>query len=144
MRLAPLGLFLQILFYVASGVNHFRHPSFYLRIMPDHYSHPDFWAQLSGVAEMLGGLGLAFPVSRRWASFGLALLLIVFLDVHVFMLSHSQRFPEIPLWVLWARLPLQGFLIAWALYYARSRVTRHKSELSLRSLVLLTWAALIT
>lgn len=124
MRLASIGLFVQVLFYIASGVNHFWHSPFYLRIMPDHYAHPNFWVQGSGVAEILGGIGLAIPVSRRWASFGLVLLLIVFLDVHLFMLSHSQRFPEIPRWMLWARLPLQGFLIAWALYYAR---IRHKS-----------------
>jgi uncharacterized membrane protein len=92
--------------------------------MPDHYSHPDFWVQFSGAAEILGGLGLAIPISRRFASLGLASLLIVFLDVHIFMLRHAERFPEIPRWMLWARLPLQGLLIAWALRYARRNRSR--------------------
>jgi uncharacterized membrane protein len=102
-------------------MNHFWHPQFYARIMPDHYLHPDALVGWSGVAEILGGIGLAIPTTRRLSSFGLALMLIVFLDVHVFMLRHPERFPPIPAWMLWARLPLQGVLIAWALYYAQNR-----------------------
>lgn len=128
MRLARVGLVAQSLFYVASGVNHFWHRQPYVRIIPDHYKHPDRLVQWSGMAEILGGVGLLIPASRRFSSFGLALMLIAFLDVHIFMIRHSERFPEIPVWVLWARLPLQGVLIAWALYYARKQDTPVKSS----------------
>jgi uncharacterized membrane protein len=120
-RIARIGLFVQSLFYVVSGMNHFWHRQFYMGIMPDRYSHRDALVQLSGVAEILGGAGLAVPASRRFSSFGLTLMLIVFLDVHIFMIRHSELFPNVKRWILWARLPLQGVLIAWALYYARSR-----------------------
>jgi uncharacterized membrane protein len=117
------GLIAQSLFYVASGINHFWHQNFYLHIMPDHYSHPLALVRLSGVAEILGGLGLLLPATRRFSAVGIALMLVVFFDVHVFMLRHPARFPEAPTWVLWVRIPLQFALIAWTLAYAQSSST---------------------
>jgi uncharacterized membrane protein len=116
---ASASLFAQSLFYFASGTNHFWHTSFYLHIMPDHYAHPLALVKLSGIAEILGGLGLLVSATRRFSALGIALMLVVFFDVHVFMLRHPARFPGVPEWLLWARIPLQFVLIAWALYYAR-------------------------
>jgi uncharacterized membrane protein len=116
-------LYAQALLYVASGVNHFWHRELYVRIMPDHYARPDVLVELSGVAEMVGGAGLLIPATRRVSAVGLAAMLLTFLDVHVYMLRHSERFPGVPVWMLWARVPLQGLLIAWALHYARRRNT---------------------
>jgi uncharacterized membrane protein len=120
MRLARLSLVAQSLLYLASGINHFWRQSFYLQIMPDHYANPALLVQLSGVAEIAGGLGLLIPATRRFSAIGIALMLFVFFDVHIFMLSHPERFPTVPLWILWARIPLQFVLIGWALAYARS------------------------
>lgn len=120
MGLFRTGLIAQSLFYVASGINHFWHERFYLHIMPDHYSHPEALVQISGGTEILGGIGLLVPATRRSAAAGIALMLIVFFDVHQYMLLHPERFPEIPRWVLWARIPLQVVLIAWALRYTRT------------------------
>jgi uncharacterized membrane protein len=87
--------------------------------MPDHYTHPGALVDLTGVAEIAGGVGLLVPATRRSAAVGIAAMLVVFLDVHQYMLRHPERFPEIPKWTLWARIPLQFALIAWALHYAR-------------------------
>jgi uncharacterized membrane protein len=119
MRIPRLGLFAQSLFYVAAGVNHFWHPGFYRHIMPDHYSNPDAMVQLSGLAEILGGLGLLHPLTRRVSATGIALMLVVFFDVHLYMVRHPERFREVPEWALWSRIPLQFALIAWAGAYAR-------------------------
>lgn len=119
--LSRASLPVQAVFYIVSGLNHFWHRPVYVGIMPDHYSQPEKWVELSGVAEILGGVGLAIPATRRVSSVGLSLMLLVFLDVHVFMLRHAERFPNIPKWVLWARLPLQAALIAWALHDGRKR-----------------------
>lgn len=91
-----LSLLAQSLFYVAAGVNHFWHEDFYRHIMPDHYSHPGDWVLLTGAAEILGGLGLLIPQTRRPAAFGIALMLAGYFDVHIFMLRHADRFPDIP------------------------------------------------
>ena len=119
MRLARISLLAQAIFYTAAGINHFWHPNFYVRIMPDHYSDPAALVKLSGLAEVLGGVGLLQPKTRRLSGVGIAIMLIVFLDVHQFMLRHADRFPEVPRSILVARIPLQFVLIAWALSAAR-------------------------
>jgi uncharacterized membrane protein len=121
MHIAKVSLIVESLFYVAAGANHFVHPAFYIHIMPDHYSNPATWVALSGAAEIAGGVGLLLPVTRRAAAIGIAVMLVVFIDVHVFMLLHPERFAGIPVWGLWLRLPLQALLIAWALMYAWKR-----------------------
>ena len=45
-----VGLVTQALFYVAAGINHFRHAGMYVAIMPPHYAHPVGLVQISGVA----------------------------------------------------------------------------------------------
>jgi len=121
MRIAKLGLLVESLFYIAAGSNHFVHPAFYIHIMPDHYPNPATWVALSGGAEIAGGVGLLLPITRRAAAIGIAMMLVAFLDVHVFMLLHPERFPGFPGWGLWLRLPMQALLIAWALVYAGKR-----------------------
>src|ERR1700679_1108986 len=119
MRLYHVSLIAQALLYVLGGINHFWHPGFYVHIMPDHYAHPEALVGASGAAEILGGIGLLVPATRRVSAAGIILMLIVFLDVHQFMLTHHRRFPEVPLWLLWSRIPLQFALIAWASIYLR-------------------------
>lgn len=118
-RADRISLVAQSLFYIGAGINHFWHQDFYCRIMPDHYAHPMALVRLSGAAEILGGLGLLPRSTRRASAYGIALMLTVFLDVHQSMLRHPERFPAIPQWTLWARIPLQFALIAWALHYSR-------------------------
>lgn len=121
-RAARASVLAQSFFYAAAGTNHFWHEGFYLHIMPDHYAHPLFLVRLTGAAEILGGVGLLIPTTRRFSAVGIAAMLVVFLDVHIFMLRHAARFPEVRKWLLWARLPLQFALIAWALQFARRKV----------------------
>lgn len=109
---------MQAIFYVVAGVNHFWHTAMYVSIMPPHYTHPVGLVQLSGVAEILGGIGLLVPWSRRVAAWGIVAMLVVYFDVHVYMAMHADRFATIPAWVIYARLPLQFLLIAWAGVYA--------------------------
>ena len=118
-RLYRAGLVIQAIFYIAGGVNHLWHPTPYVRIMPPHYAHPLGLVQLSGAAEILGGIGLLVPATRRISASGLIAMLLVYYDVHIFMATHPERFAAIPAWALYARLPLQLVLIAWAAIYAR-------------------------
>ena len=118
-KLGRVGLYVQALVYVASGLNHFLHERFYIAIMPTHYAHPEALVGWSGAAEVLGGLGLLVPATRRVSAVGIGVMLLVFLDVHVFMVRHPERFPGVPGWVLWGRIPLQFVLVAWAWQYAR-------------------------
>jgi uncharacterized membrane protein len=118
-RIAQIGVVVQAVLYIGAGINHFWHERFYLHIMPDHYGQPGLLVQLTGIAEIAGGLGLLLPATRGYAGVGLALMLVGYFDVHIFMVRHAERFPEVPGWFLWGRIALQFVLIAWALQAAR-------------------------
>lgn len=101
------------LFFVVAGVNHFVSPDVYLKIMPEYMPWPLALVYISGVFEVLGGIGVAIPRLRRTAGWGLIALLIAVFPANVDMLMHADRFPSIPVWLLVARLPLQAVLIGW-------------------------------
>jgi len=119
------GLWVMAIGYFFAGINHFIHPVMYLAIMPPYLPWPQELVQVSGVTEILGGLGLLIPDGfvfariRAFSASGIVLMLIAFLPVHINMCLHPDMFPQTPLWAIWARLPLQLPLIAWAWYYTR-------------------------
>ncbi|MCC7338381.1 MAG: DoxX family protein [Pirellulaceae bacterium] len=113
-----MSLLLLALLFVAAGINHFVNPGFYLKITPDSVPWPLAMIYLSGVFEVLGGIGVLVPNLRRAAGWGLIALLIAVSPVHVDMLVHADRFPEVPMWALVARLLLQPVLIAWVWWTA--------------------------
>ncbi len=71
---------------------------------------------ISGVAEVAGGLGLLVPRTRRAAAWGLIALFIAVFPANVNMAVNELPLgtKAVPTWALWARLPLQLVLIAWA------------------------------
>jgi len=111
---------LAVLFVVA-GTLHFVFPAVYERIVPPYYPHPAALVVISGVAEILGGLGLLLERTRRVAAIGLALLLVAVLPANWWMAASHMKIgnPPISQWALWVRLPLQLPLIWWALLYAK-------------------------
>ena len=111
--------FLFACLFVAAGVSHFLYPGMYLQIMPPLLPQPRLLVLLSGAVEILLGLLLLLPASTRPAAWGLIALLIAVFPANLFMTMHPERFPRIPEWLLWARLPLQGGLIAWAWLYTK-------------------------
>jgi len=115
-RLRTTIIFRWILavFFVAAGANHFRTPGLYIAMIPPWMPLPSALNAISGGAEILGGLGLLVPRTRRLAGWGLiALLVAVFpANVHVALLGHMPGTNFSPA-VLWARLPVQAVFIAW-------------------------------
>lgn len=109
---------LGFLFLIA-GVFHLVMPGIYMKIMPPVLPYPLALVYLSGVLEMLGGIGVVMPGTRRAAAWGLIVLLLAVWPANFYMAMVPERFPGVPHWALWARLPLQVPLIWWAWVYAR-------------------------
>jgi len=111
--------------FVAAGLLHFARPSMYVAIMPSYI--PFHWAMvyISGVFEILGGLGVLWHGSRHWAGYGLAVLLVAVFPANIHMALHPDPF-NMASWLLWFRLPLQFVLIVWVLWATRS-TTNHTS-----------------
>jgi uncharacterized membrane protein len=68
---------------------------------------------VSGVAELAGGAGVLVPEVRRRAGWWLIATLLAIFPANVNMAVNADRFRMVPEPLLWARLPLQGALIAW-------------------------------
>ncbi len=105
--------------YIAAGINHFLRPEMYLRIMPPYLPWPMFLQYLAGFFEVVLGVFLFFPKYTRLAAWGLIALLIAVYPANIHMAVNSHLYPELSAVLLWARLPLQFVLIAWAWWYTR-------------------------
>lgn len=116
----PLFRWWLAAFFCVAGANHFRMPEFYLAMMPPWLPWPAALVQISGLAEIAGGLGILVPVTRRAAGWGLIALLVAVLPANVHMALRHLSPPglTIPVWVLWARLPFQAVFVAWAWWTA--------------------------
>jgi len=102
--------------FVGAGVLHFVRPRPFVAIVPPGLPEPEALVAVSGAAEIAGGLGLLVPGLRRWAGWGLVALLVAVFPANVHMaIAREQVAPALPAWALWARLPLQGVLVAWVL-----------------------------
>jgi uncharacterized membrane protein len=99
--------------FIGAGVLHFVVPEMYVAMIPPGYPAPRALVLWSGVAEIAGGIGLLVPWRplRRWAGWGLVLLLVAVYPANVQMALTT----EAPFGLLWMRLALQGVLVAWVL-----------------------------
>jgi uncharacterized membrane protein len=109
-------------FFITAGVMHFVVPGIYVRIVPPMLPTPALIVVISGIAEIAGGLGLLFPITRRFAAWGLIFLLIAVFPANIYMavahLPLSGVFGKS--WLQWLRLPLQFPIIYWAWLYTRN------------------------
>jgi len=103
------------------GITHFIRPEQYARIVPPQLPNPLSLVYISGVFEILGGIGLLIPFVSVAAAWGLIALFIA-----VFPANINQAIQSIPIdgiphhpVLYWVRLPFQAILIAWAYWYTR-------------------------
>ncbi len=109
------GLLVTTIGFVVAGILHFVIPRVYMGIMPAWLPRPLMLVYISGVFEILGGLGLLLPATRLWAAIGLiALLLAVFpANIEMLRLAMSRNASLLFQLACWIRLPLQPLLIYW-------------------------------
>lgn len=119
-----IALVLLALFFVFAGVSHFTSPEFFTAIVPPALPAPLALVYVSGVFEILGGLGVLWPATRAAAGVGLVALLLAVYPANLYMAWAPERFVAqgTPLWALYARLPLQFVFIAWAWWATRADV----------------------
>ena len=103
-------------FMIGAGVMHFVSPRGFVKMMPRWLPLHRAAVAVSGVVEVACGVGLLVPMTREWASFVLIALYVAILPANVNMAIHKIPLGKkvMPTWMLWARLPLQFVLMAWA------------------------------
>ena len=99
--------------FVIIGILHFTHASIFVGIMPPYLPWHLELVWISGAFEILGGIGLIIPQTRRFSAWGLLALLIAVFPANLHM-AFNGVFIELPIpqsqFGLWLRLPLQGVI----------------------------------
>lgn len=110
-------------FYIAAGINHFRSPDSYYKIIPEYLPYPVFINLFSGAAEIILGILFLFAKTRKLAAIGIITLLIAFIPAHIVMIQNGFCLSNgycLPAWATWVRLfPLQFLLMFWAWKYRK-------------------------
>ncbi len=104
--------FLFAAFMILGGVNHFLKSEMYFPFIPDVLPQMAI-VYVSGVVEILLGIGAFIPQFRSRAALGILLLMLAFLPLHVldvFKTNPAIGTHEAAL----IRLPVQFVLILWA------------------------------
>ncbi|MEO8885039.1 MAG: DoxX family protein [Mucilaginibacter sp.] len=116
------GLIVQIIGYLVAGTNHFRNQASYLRIIPPYIPYPSVVNIISGILEITLALLLIPTKTRTYSAYGIILLLVAFLPVHIDMLINAPlqlgTLTVTPT-LAWLRLLLQPVLMLWAWWYTR-------------------------
>jgi len=114
---------LLALVMVSAGVLHFVAEPMFTQIVPPQLPWPRMLVWVSGAFEIVLGLALLPPGSRRLAGFGLVALFIAVFPANLYMAIVNPPLHHLPAGVaqpsslaLWLRLPFQLVLIAWALW----------------------------
>jgi uncharacterized membrane protein len=120
-RVRAALLLLASLFFVVAGVSHFTNPDFFVSIVPPWLPAHLELVYVSGVFEILGGLGVLLPATRRLAGLGLLALLVAVYPANVHMAVNPEPFVAqgTPLWALYLRLPFQFVFMAWVWWATR-------------------------
>jgi uncharacterized membrane protein len=99
------------------GVLHFARADAFVQIMPPIFPAPLALVWISGVFEILGGVGVLVPRTRALAGWGLVLLYVAVFPANIYMalepVAIDGAVPD--RWLVWARLPLQPVFmwVAW-------------------------------
>ncbi|MEO1023758.1 MAG: hypothetical protein AAFW89_14540 [Bacteroidota bacterium] len=106
-------------FYVFAGAYHFMNPAFYYPLIPDYLPFPEVINTVSGVVEILLGIGVLFKPTRTPSAYSIVAMLVAFIPAHIHFLQIGSCADVglcVPEWISWIRLlVIHPLLIAWAL-----------------------------
>lgn len=113
----PWHQYVMGLLLVLAGMNHFRKPKLYERIIPPYIPAASTMVMASGILEMVLGFMLMNKNTEVQAAWGIIIMLILFLPVHLYMLYDKKASMKLPTGLLILRIPLQFALMYWAFLY---------------------------
>ena len=106
------------LFMMNAGIQHFLNPAVFRPFVPSVFPFPAAIVLLSGVVEIGLGATAMVPSRRSVAGWGVLVLMVAFLPLHVWDIFRAE--PAIGSHrAALVRLPVQFVFIAWAWVVAR-------------------------
>ena len=100
--------------YIWVGISHFYNTDFFLKIMPPSFPFHLESVYLSGFFEIIFGMGIMIKFFRKYASWGLILLLIAVYPANIYLAFNEVAQYKIGIssfMASWVRLPIQFILI---------------------------------
>ena len=113
----PWHQYIMALIYILAGLNHFRSPKLYIKIIPPYLPKASWINIASGLLEVFFGIMLLFKPLAPIGAVGIIVLLIGFIATPAYMLQNEKASLRLPNWALILRIPLQFLLIYWAYQY---------------------------
>jgi uncharacterized membrane protein len=75
--------YLFTLLMLAAGITHFIKTRLYLKIVPEFFPFRIFIVQISGIVEIVFGVGLLIAETQKSAAAGVLMLMILLLPLHI-------------------------------------------------------------
>jgi uncharacterized membrane protein len=108
------------LFILGAGVTHFVNPTFFDAIVPPWMPFGErFWTIVSGIAEVLIGIGVLRRSTRKRAALTAFVLFVAVYPANLYMAWDWRDRPFGDQLISLGRLPFQFLFFAWALSVAR-------------------------
>lgn len=104
-------------FYIIAGLNHFINPYSYIDLIPPYLPYHNLLNIASGITEIIAGILMLIPFTRKIAAILIIAMLIAFIPAHIYMIKMKGCVSEnicVSEWLAWIRLPLQFILMWWA------------------------------
>jgi uncharacterized membrane protein len=122
------------IFVFLAGMMHFVNPDFFNEIVPPWLPPSEtFWTYASGVAEIIIGVLLVRPTTRRTGALAAIWLFVAVYPANLYMTWDWRDRPAGEQFVSWARLPLQFLLIWWAWRIAGAAETKEAQPPQLKT-----------
>ena len=125
-RWQHVALWFVFFWFLLGGIAHFAFTELEASIVPPQIPDAPDVVLVTGLLELVGAVGLLIPWTRRAAGWSLFALTLAVTPANVYMLHIHDQFPNIPVWLLWLRLPLQLVLL-WLIWWGSRwrKATRH-------------------
>ena len=117
-----ITVYMLSFFYIYVGIKHFIDPYWFVQIMPPYLPYHLELVYLSGFFEVFLGFLLLFNNSRKYAAYGVILLLVAVYPANIYLAFNDspQKALNISSFVAsWIRLPIQFILIGFAFWHSR-------------------------
>ena len=118
-----LSIIVMSIFYINVGIKHFTDPYWFLYIIPPLLGFIGLeLIYISGVFEILFGIMLLIPKTRKLASYGLILLLIAVYPANLYLAFYEEPQKLIGISAFaasWVRLPIQFIFLGLAYWHSK-------------------------
>ncbi len=128
-----INRFVLACLFIGAGMAHCLSPEVFARIVPPFLPHGIALVYISGLFEIIGGMGVLIPHIRLLAGRGLIALLIAVWPANIYMAIVNTPLDGLmgdPI-IQWVRVPFQ-FVLIWWVY----RMTRNKTIPSHKTIAL--------